>query len=114
MRAPRPLSIAPNADLTSQSHYMDVLDPVTGDLARDSWYKVISSPPDEDVDWLSPITCKYTLCATKSGKVVCWDVLTDKCLAEWSPGPKWELWKCRVEFEERTVFFTMAKVAAGS
>lgn len=93
---------------------MDVLDPVTGDLARDSWYKVISSPPDEDVDWLSPITCKYTLCATKSGKVVCWDVLTDKCLAEWSPGPKWELWKCRVEFEERTVFFTMAKVAAGS
>jgi hypothetical protein len=74
------------------------------------WYKVVRSPPQEEVDWLSPITSSYTLCATKSGKVVCWDVHSDSCLAEWNPGERWELWKCRVEFEERTVFFTMAKI----
>jgi len=79
-----------------------------------SWYKIVSAPPGEEVDWLSPITSSYTLCATKGGKVVCWDVQTDTCLAEWNPGARWELWKCRVEFEERTVFFTMAKVLAGS
>ncbi|KAF8901856.1 hypothetical protein CPB84DRAFT_1679333 [Gymnopilus junonius] len=77
------------------------------------WYKIVSAPPGEEVDWLSPITSSYTLCATKSGKVVCWDVQTDRCLAEWNPGARWELWKCRVEFEERTVFFTMAKVLSG-
>ncbi|KAI0765692.1 hypothetical protein BD413DRAFT_574805 [Trametes elegans] len=75
-----------------------------------SWYKVISAPPDEEVDWLSPITSSYSLCATKSGKVVCWDVHRDECLAEWDPKERWELWKCRVEFDIRTVFFTMAKV----
>ncbi|KAF8623385.1 hypothetical protein AX17_007423 [Amanita inopinata Kibby_2008] len=78
------------------------------------WYKVVSAPPNEEVDWLSPITSKYTLCATKSGKVVCWDVKTNTCLAEWSPVGRWELWKCRVEFDKRAVFFTMAKVIAGS
>ncbi|KAF8655886.1 hypothetical protein AX16_002871 [Volvariella volvacea WC 439] len=79
-----------------------------------NWYKIVSAPPGEEVDWLSPITSSYTLCATKSGKVVCWDVQTDSCLAEWNPGARWELWKCRVEFEERTVFFTMARVLSGS
>jgi hypothetical protein len=83
-------------------------------IGEPKWYKVVSAPPGEEVDWLSPITSSYTLCATKSGKVVCWDVQTDTCLAEWNPGARWELWKCRVEFEERTVFFTMAKVLAGS
>lgn len=80
------------------------------DAPRGSWYKVISAPPNEEVDWLSPITSSYSLCATKSGKVVCWDVHRDRCLAEWDPKERWELWKCRVEFEIRTVFFTMAKV----
>jgi hypothetical protein len=75
-----------------------------------TWYKVVSAPPSEEVDWLSPITSSYTLCATKSGKVVCWDVQSDSCLAEWNPGERWELWKCRVEFDERTVYFTMAKI----
>ncbi|KAI0363985.1 hypothetical protein BV20DRAFT_59036 [Pilatotrama ljubarskyi] len=75
-----------------------------------SWYKVIRAPPNEEVDWLSPITSSYSLCATKSGKVVCWDVHRDECLAEWDPKERWELWKCRVEFDIRTVFFTMAKV----
>ncbi|KAI0074861.1 hypothetical protein K474DRAFT_1699442 [Panus rudis PR-1116 ss-1] len=75
-----------------------------------SWYKVISAPPNEEVDWLSPITSSYTLCATRSGKVVCWDVHTDSSVAEWDPHERWELWKCRVEFDLRTVFFTMAKV----
>lgn len=90
-----------------------------------TWYKVVSAPPGEEVDWLSPITSSYTLCATKSGKVVCWDVHTDSCLAEWTPGSgtgtgggsereRWELWKCRVEFEERTVYFTMAKILDAS
>jgi len=27
---------------------------------------------------------------------------------------KWELWKCRVEFDERAVYFTMARVLEGS
>ncbi|KAJ8490155.1 hypothetical protein ONZ51_g2505 [Trametes cubensis] len=80
------------------------------ETAARSWYKVISAPPNEEVDWLSPITSSYSLCATKSGKVVCWDVHRDECLAEWDPKERWELWKCRVEFEIRTVFFTMAKV----
>ncbi|KAM5530201.1 hypothetical protein V8D89_016137 [Ganoderma adspersum] len=82
-------------------------DGVQGDR---NWYKVISAPPKEEVDWLSPITSSYSLCATKSGKVVCWDVHRDVCLAEWDPKERWELWKCRVEFDIRTVFFTMAKV----
>lgn len=84
------------------------------DGETDLWYKVVRAPPDEEIDWLSPITSSYTLCATKRGKVVCWDVQTDQALAEWNPGEKWELWKCRVEFEQRTVFFTMAKVISGT
>ncbi|KAI0061199.1 hypothetical protein BV25DRAFT_1827075 [Artomyces pyxidatus] len=79
-----------------------------------SWYKVVGTPPGEQVDWLSPITASYSLCATKSGKVVCWDVQRDVELAEWNPGERWELWKCRVEFEKRTVYFTMAKVLSGT
>ncbi|ETW74700.1 hypothetical protein HETIRDRAFT_332521 [Heterobasidion irregulare TC 32-1] len=79
-----------------------------------SWYKVVSTPPHEEVDWLSPITASYTLCATRSGKVICWDVLQDVSLAEWSPGERWELWKCRVEFDKRTVFFTMARGLGGT
>lgn len=75
------------------------------------WYKIVSAPPNEEVDWLSPITSSYTLCATKSGKVVCWDVLADRGLSEWNPGEKWELWKCRVEFDRKMVYFTMAKLA---
>ncbi|KAI5995307.1 hypothetical protein F5J12DRAFT_726130 [Pisolithus orientalis] len=80
------------------------------------WYIKISAPPNEEIDWLSPITASYTLCATKSGRVVCWDVARDVCLAEWDPRSliKWELWKCRVEFEERAVYFTMARVLKGS
>jgi len=81
-------------------------------LAR-NWYTVVSTPPNEEVDWLSPITANYSLCATKSGKVICWDVQRDAELATWSPGERWELWKCRVEFEHRTVFFTMARVLGG-
>ena len=82
----------------------------TNNINDEKWYKIVSAPPGEEVDWLSPITSSYTLCATKSGKVVCWDIGSDTCLAQWNPGSRWELWKCRVEFEERTVFFTMAKV----
>ncbi|KAH7912718.1 hypothetical protein BJ138DRAFT_1003835 [Hygrophoropsis aurantiaca] len=91
--------------------------------ASKNWYTIISAPPGEEIDWLSPITSSYTLCATKSGKVVCWDVERDLCLAEWdprqlelkptekgTPGREWELWKCRVEFDEKAVYFTMARV----
>jgi hypothetical protein len=61
-------------------------------------------------------------------------VRRDICLAEWDPRAlassggecgggsddnaddeeKWELWKCRVEFEERIVYFTMARILKGS
>lgn len=89
------------------------LSPYTDSPGLDSdnkpWYKIISSPPKEEIDWLSPITSSYSLCATKSGKVVCWDVYRDVCLAEWNPNERWELWKCRVEFDIRTVYFSMAK-----
>ncbi|KAF8883273.1 hypothetical protein BD779DRAFT_881550 [Infundibulicybe gibba] len=114
LRAPRPILLSPQAGANSHSNYMDVGDGCFVAKTSNKWYKVVSAPPNEEVDWLSPITSSYTLCATKSGKVVCWDVQTDTCLAEWNPGEKWELWKCRVEFEERTVFFTMAKVITGS
>ena len=118
-RAPRPIASEPwNNGINTRSNYMDVAPkgPLAAKVRKEgnSWYKIVSAPPGEEVDWLSPITSSYTLCATKSGKVVCWDVQTDTCLAEWNPGARWELWKCRVEFEERTVFFTMAKVLAGS
>ncbi|KAJ2917669.1 hypothetical protein MD484_g2738, partial [Candolleomyces efflorescens] len=103
LRAPRPISSP------TSSNYMDGEPPTST-----KWYKIVSAPPNDEVDWLSPITSSYTLCATKKGKVVCWDVQTDRCLAEWNPGEKWELWKCRVEFDQRTVYFTMAKVLAGS
>lgn len=119
IRAPRPIAPEPYKNgVNCRSNYMDVAPDST--LATRmhegnyKWYKVVTAPPDEEVDWLSPITSSYTLCATKSGKVVCWDVQSDTCLAEWNPGARWELWKCRVEFEERTVFFTMAKVISGS
>ncbi|KAG2129862.1 uncharacterized protein EDB93DRAFT_1181256 [Suillus bovinus] len=49
------------------------------------WYITISVPSHEEIDWLSPITSSYTLCATKSGRVLCWDVRRDVCLAEWDP-----------------------------
>ena len=39
----------------------------------------------EGFDWLSPITPSYTLCAMKSGRVVCWDVQMDTCLIELDP-----------------------------
>lgn len=119
VRAPQPIALEPYKNgINLHSNYMDVAP--KGRLAAKlqheglKWYKIVSSPPGEEVDWLSPITSSYTLCATKSGKVVCWDVQSDTCLAEWNPGARWELWKCRVEFEERTVFFTMAKVLTGS
>ncbi|KAF5374676.1 hypothetical protein D9615_008984 [Tricholomella constricta] len=114
-RGPKPIGTGPYADINQHSNYMDVAkgaDP--GSSRAQKWYKVVSAPPDEEVDWLSPITSSYTLCATKSGKVVCWDVQTDTCLAEWNPGERWELWKCRVEFEEKTVYFTMAKIVNGA
>lgn len=116
-RAPRP--IGRQTTKYGTSHYMDGPNSQSTALTspyhpQRTWYKVVSAPPLEEVDWLSPITSSYTLCATKSGKVVCWDVQTDTCLAEWNPGERWELWKCRVEFEERTVYFTMAKILDSS
>ena len=45
--------------------------------------------PSEEVEWLSPITSSYSLCAVKSCKVVCWDVRRDMCLAEWDSKGRW-------------------------
>ena len=83
------------------------------EIKSKSWYKIVGTPPGEEVDWLSPITASYNLCATKSGKVICWDVHQDVGIAVWNFGERWELWKCRVEFEQRIVYFTMAKVLTG-
>jgi len=38
-------------------------------------------------------TANYSLCATKGGKVICWDVQRDVELATYNPGKNWELWK---------------------
>ncbi|KAJ4471445.1 hypothetical protein J3R30DRAFT_3380237 [Lentinula aciculospora] len=121
VRAPRPIGAAAMAETVNgtpkiHNNYLD-LESQEGSTViptPKSWYKVVRAPPGEEVDWLSPITSSYTLCATKSGKVVCWDVQTDTCLAQWNPGERWELWKCRVEFEDKMVYFTMAKVLHGS
>ncbi|KAJ4499704.1 hypothetical protein C8R41DRAFT_863696 [Lentinula lateritia] len=122
VRAPRPIgSTTAAADtahgsVRTHNNYLDLESPAGSSAISTpkNWYKVVRAPPGEEVDWLSPITSSYTLCATKSGKVVCWDVQSDSCLAEWNPGERWELWKCRVEFEDKMVYFTMAKVLHGS
>ncbi|KAJ3809832.1 hypothetical protein F5876DRAFT_43068 [Lentinula aff. lateritia] len=124
VRAPRPIGATTAAAATETVHdsvrthnnYLDLESPAGSSAISTpkNWYKVVRAPPGEEVDWLSPITSSYTLCATKSGKVVCWDVQSDTCLAEWNPGERWELWKCRVEFEDKMVYFTMAKVLHGS
>ena len=113
-RTPRP---AVNAFVTDREHTLDRDTQATDATGRvivpKHWYKVIGTPPDEEMDWLSPITANYILCATKRGRVVCWDVHRDVGIAEWNPGERWELWKCRVEFDRRIVYFTMAKVLSG-
>ncbi|KAJ3899834.1 hypothetical protein F5879DRAFT_908209 [Lentinula edodes] len=124
VRAPRPIGSTTAAAAADTAHgsvrtcnnYLDLESPAGSSAISTpkNWYKVVRAPPGEEVDWLSPITSSYTLCATKSGKVVCWDVQSDTCLAEWNPGERWELWKCRVEFEDKMVYFTMAKVLHGS
>ncbi|KAI9452800.1 hypothetical protein F5148DRAFT_985847 [Russula earlei] len=107
-RTPRP---ALNAFLPKGEEPVDGI--ATRGIKSKYWYKVARTPPDEEVDWLSPITGGYTICATKSGKVVCWDVHRDIDIAEWNHGERWELWKCRVEIERRTIYFTMAKALRG-
>jgi hypothetical protein len=77
------------------------------------WYTKLRAPPEEEIDWLSPITSSFLLCATRSGKVFCWDIETDRCLSVWQPQRPLELWKCRVEFDSYEVFFTMADVLSG-
>ncbi|THH20500.1 hypothetical protein EW146_g876 [Bondarzewia mesenterica] len=111
-RTPRPSTSSP-FDTPFKRNVSSPTDSLKKDISAKSWYKVVGTPPEEEIDWLSPITPNYTLCATKSGKVVCWDVQEDIGVAEWSPEERWELWKCRVEFERRTVFFTMAKIIGG-
>jgi len=64
---------------------------------------------DEDSDWLFLITSSYTLCVTKTSKVMCWDIQTDACLT-----------KLNLELDgscgsaesnsRRGLFFTMVKV----
>ncbi|KAI9452804.1 hypothetical protein F5148DRAFT_496147 [Russula earlei] len=77
------------------------------------WYNVARTPPDEEVDWLCPITARYTIYATKSGKAVCWDVHRDIGITEWNHGEQSELRIRRIELERRIVYFTMAKALRG-
>ena len=72
-------------------------------------YTTSSAPEHEDIVWLSPITSKYTLSCTKGGRVLCWDVFKRERVAEWFSGSEWEIWKCRVEFDEGVVYFAMAR-----
>ncbi|KAI0250929.1 hypothetical protein BJV78DRAFT_1347214 [Lactifluus subvellereus] len=113
-RTPRP---AVNAFITDREHTLDrntqTTDATGWVIESKHWYKVTGTPPDEEVDWFSPITANYILCATKRGRVVCWDVHHNVGIAEWNPGEQWELWKCRVEFDQRIAYFTMAKVLSG-
>ncbi|KAI3608959.1 hypothetical protein WG66_010975 [Moniliophthora roreri] len=115
LRGPRPASGTNSGRMgrMNLNHYLHTPVP-TSPNHENAWFRILQSPPEEEVDWLSPITSSYILCATKSGKVVCWDIKTDRCLAEWIPRERWELWKCRVEFDEKMVYFTMAKVLKGS
>ena len=75
-------------------------------------HATIHAPSHEDIVWLSPITAKFLLCCTRRGRVLCWDMNHGVCVAEWNCGADWEIWKCRVEYEERTVYFAMAKRGA--
>jgi hypothetical protein len=67
----------------------------------------------EEIDWLSLITSSYTLCATKSGHVLCWDMRRDICLSEWdlrslaSSSGECDDSDEAVEFEEHTMYFTV-------
>ncbi|KAK7472029.1 hypothetical protein VKT23_000140 [Stygiomarasmius scandens] len=90
-----------------------------------SWYQIIHTPSTASpstIHWLSPITSSYLLCSTKFGQVICWDIQRDTCLASWSPpspsptprSSPWELWKCRVDFDSKTVWFVMARVIRSS
>lgn len=85
-------------------------DPYSGEKNPASWYRIIgTASTTEEIDWVSPITSSYILLTSRTGKVVCWDIETNKPIAACDPGAKWQLWKCRVVFEDRMVFFTMAK-----
>ncbi|KAF9006776.1 hypothetical protein BDZ89DRAFT_965924 [Hymenopellis radicata] len=110
-RAPRPIQATYPLGVHPQSNYLDCFDDnIIGRTRR--WYRRLTlvDPWEEiEVDWLSSITSNYILCATKSGKVLCWDIISDTQIAEWSLGPEWELWKCRVDFERRYVYFAMAE-----
>ena len=106
-RSPQPIASERYnpSGINSRSNYMDVLP--SGRLAEEvvsvpTWRGSGLAEPDHE-----PL---HAVCHEEWG----WDVQSDECLAEWNPGARWELWKCRVEFEERTVFFTMAKVLSGS
>ncbi|KAI9508011.1 hypothetical protein F5148DRAFT_980592 [Russula earlei] len=107
-RTPRP---ALNAFVPKGEEPVDGV--ATGGIKSKYWYKVARTPPDEEVNWLFPITAGYMICATKSGKVVCWDVHRDVGIAEWNHGERWELLWARVEFERRAIYFTTAKVLRG-
>lgn len=81
------------------------------------WYNRIDVD-DSLLDWVSPISSEYLLCALKDGQVLVLDVHRNRRpLAQWVPPPsltpgvidKWELWKCRVEFAHRKVWFVMAR-----
>lgn len=49
-------------------------------------FKAATLPRGNDLDWFSPMTSTLCNFSTMSGKVVCWDVHPNTCLAEWDPG----------------------------
>jgi hypothetical protein len=74
-------------------------------------YVTVDTPANEGdpVDWVHSISHGYMLCATKGGHVICWDIHDSTYKAVWAPEDPWELWKCRIEYDTREVYFVMAK-----
>lgn len=83
------------------------LDSITSPITR-SWYKLVHTPPNETLDYLTEITSDYMLYGTKSGKVMLWDLESDSCFLECAPGDGWCIWKCKVDYEMQAVFFIIA------
>lgn len=99
-------TLKPATSLVRPSQYLtDGKKPVT------SWYNVIDAPitEGEGVDWMHSITARLMLCATKTGRVMCWDIHDPDYIQTWQPEDRWELWKCRVEYDTREVLCVMSK-----
>ena len=75
--------------------------------ASPGWYRVLSVPPNEPLEWLSPLTTSYNVFMTKNGRLVCWDQHQDRAVAECNLKKPSLLWKCRLVWESYTAYFVV-------